>query len=164
MKKREKFSNFPIIEVFGTTFALLVVLFIVLNIFTERDLQSRLEKTVEEGEYKISWENNSSGYIVITFEDNLFITENSKQVPVNDICKKDSAFIKYAKNIYSDKKKQIVFAIVENGTRTMKEARDCIREIFPKKAVSIAWIIANEELLKSVSIEQIPEYIKEAIK
>jgi hypothetical protein len=161
---KKRFSSFPIIEIFGTTFALLVVLFVVVNILTENELQARLSKTLEEGSYKISWENNASGYIVIAFPHKLFIVEKSTNVEANAICSAGSSFVKYSQDIYADKKKQIVFAIVENGVHTMKRARDCMRKTFPNKAISIAWIVANEELLKSVNIGQLPSYIKNAVK
>lgn len=158
------FSSFSIIEVFGSTFALLVVLFVILNIMTESQLQQRLEKTITEGSYKISWQNKSEGYIVIAFFDYLFIVEQAKKIAKADICKPNSAFINYAKKIYGNKKKQIVFALVEGSVHTMRLGRDCMRQIFPKKALLIAWIIANEELLKSVAIDQLPAYIKAVIK
>lgn len=161
--KKHRYSNFSIVEVFGGTFALLVVLFVILNIITEAQLQQRLEKTVEEGEYKISWENNSEGYIIITFPEYLFIVEQSKKVAKANICKPNSAFVKYAQDIYTTTSQQIIFAIVENSTHTMKMGRDCMRQIFPNKRLSIAWIIANQELLKSVAIDQLPAYIKKAI-
>lgn len=161
--RKKHFSNFAIIEVFGSTFALLVVLFLILNIITETQLQQRLEKTIEEGSYKISWENKGEGYVVIAFPDYLFVVEQAQKIEKADICAHNSAFIDYAKQVYADKKKQIVFAIVEGATRTMRLGRDCMRRIFPKKRLLIAWIIANQELLKSVSINQLPNYIKKAI-
>jgi uncharacterized SAM-binding protein YcdF (DUF218 family) len=160
---KKRFSDFPMIEIFGTTFALLVVLFIIINILSETELQARLERTLEEGSYKISWDNNASGYIVIALPTKLLLVERSKTVPAQQLCAKNSEFVNYARYIYANKQKQIVFAIVEKGTHTMKLARDCMREIFPNKAISIAWIIANDELLKSVNINQLPGYIKTAI-
>lgn len=162
--KKNRFSNFSIIEVFGGTFAFLVVLFVILNIVTETELQKRLEKTVEEGSYKISWENQSEGYIVIAFPSYLFIVEHQQKVELRDICSPQSNFIKYFRAIYNTQSnKQLIFAIVEDATKSMRAGRDCMRKIMPNKQLSIAWIIANQELLKSVSINQLPAYIKKAI-
>ncbi|KAF3981092.1 MAG: hypothetical protein HFP81_08415 [Methylococcales symbiont of Hymedesmia sp. n. MRB-2018] len=162
--RTKHFSNFSIIEVFGGTFALLVVLFVILNIFSEAQIQQRLAQTIEEGEYKISWEKGNEGYIVIAFPSYMLIVQQQKKVDLANICASNSAFVNYARQIYADKKKQIVFAIVENATLTMRAGRDCMRQIFPKKPLSIAWIIANNELLKSVSIDNFPAYIKQTIK
>ena len=161
--KKHRFSNFSIIEVFGTTFALLVVLFVILNITSEAQLQQRLAKTIEEGSYKISWDNNAEGYIVIAFAKHLFIVEQAKKIPRADICAANSNFVKYARDVYSSKNKQIIFAIVEDATYSMRLGRDCLRSIFPNKRLSIAWIIANQELLKSVSVNQLPAYLKKAM-
>jgi hypothetical protein len=161
--KKHIFSSFSIVEVFGGTFALLVVLFVVLNLISEAKLQQRLAKTIEQGSYKISWENEGEGYVIIAFNEHLFIVEQGKKVAQADICNPDGAFVPYVKNIYQSQKKQLIFAIVESGTLSMRLGRDCMRKILPNKYLSIAWIIANQELLKSVSINQFPAYIKKAI-
>lgn len=161
--RKKHFSNFSIVEVFGGTFALLVVLFIILNIISEAQQQQRLERTIEQGSYKISWQNNSEGYIVIAFTDHLFIVEQAKKIPKANICSPNSAFVDYIRQIYNNNKKQIVFAIVEGATHTMRLGRDCMRKTLANKQLSIAWIIANQELLKSVNINQLPAYIKKAV-
>jgi hypothetical protein len=156
-------SSLSIIEVFGSAFALLIVIFLILNMLSEAKIQKRLENSIEEGSYKISWQNKGEGFIVIAFPEKLLIIEKAKNVNTNQLCEANSPFVKYAKEKYKSQKKQIIFAIVQGGVATMKVARDCLMTTFPKKAISVGWIIANDELLKAVSIDQIPAHIKKAI-
>lgn len=162
--KKRSGDSLSIIEVFGSAFALLIVIFLILNMLSEAEIQKRLENSIEEGSYKISWQNKGEGFIVIAFPKKLLIIEQAKMVETQHLCEANSAFVTYAKSKYKSNKKQIIFAIVEGGVATMKSARDCLMTTFPNKAVSVGWIIANDELLKAVSIDQIPAHIKKAIK
>ena len=69
----------------------------------------------------------------------------------------------YVRRVYQADRQQIVFAILSNGVATMAEARNCIMQVLPDRLLSIGWIIANDELLKSVSIGDIPAFIRQAV-
>ena len=58
---------------------------------------------------------------------------------------------------------QVIFAVTENGVGTTAVARDCLREYFPQRTVSIGWIIANRDLLSSVRLQDLPARIKRSI-
>ena len=153
----------PMIEIFGGVFALLMVLFLLLNLFSQASLMERLETTSDEGLYKIGWGTHSAGYVVITFPDELRIIETGEAVAKNDICKPGSAFVKYARQVYNSKRNQLIFTLLEGSTATMAKARNCMLQVMPDRQLTIGWIIADEELLKSVSLDDIPGYIDKVI-
>ena len=153
----------PMIEIFGGVFALLMVLFLLLNLFVQASLMERLETFSEEGLYKVGWGKHGSGYVVITFPDELRIIETGEAIEKDKICLPDSAFIRYAHKVYNSKKNQLVFTLLEGSVNTMAKARNCMQRIMPDRSITIGWIIANEELLKSVSLDDIPAYIDKAI-
>ncbi len=162
LRDQEK-NNAPMVEIFGGVFALLMVLFLLFNLFSQASLMERLETSADEGLYKVGWGANGSGYVVITFPDELRIIETGEVVERGKICKPGSAFIKYTRKIYNAKKQQLIFTLLEDSVLTMAEARNCMLRIMPNKLLTIGWIMANEELLKSVSLDDIPSYIDKVI-
>lgn len=156
-------NNAPMVEIFGGVFALLLVLFLIINILSQASLLERIENTSDEGLYRIGWGAAGSGYVVITFPDELRIIETREAVAQSDICKPKSAFVRYARKVYAAQKKQLIFTILEDSLPTMAAARNCMLKIMPNRALHIGWIIADNELLKSVSLDDIPAYIKKAV-
>ena len=156
-------NNAPMVEIFGGMFALMMVLFLLFNLFSQASLVERLEASSDEGLYKVGWDAHGSGYVIITFPDELRIVETGEAIERSEICKPGSPFIKYARKTYSVEKQQLIFALLEGSVRTMAKARDCMLRIMPKKLLNIGWIMATGELLKSVSLEDIPPYIDKAI-
>ncbi len=156
-------NNAPMVEIFGGVFALLMVLFLLFNLFSQASLMERLETSSDEGLYKIGWGAHGSGYVVITFPGELRIIETGEVVEKGKICKPGSAFIQYARKVYNAKRRQLIFTLLENSTTTMAEARNCMLRIMPGKQLTIGWIMANEELLKSVTLDDIPAYIDKVI-
>ena len=162
--KDQEQNNAPMIEIFGGLFALLMVLFLLFNLFSQASLTERLEASSDEGLYKVGWGAHGSGYTVISFPEELRIIETGEAISRGKICEPDSPFIKYARKIYNAKNQQLIFTLLEGSVATMAEARNCLLKIMPRKLLTIGWIIANEELLKSVSLDDIPSYIDKIIK
>ena len=163
LRDQEK-NNAPMVEIFGGVFALLMVLFLLFNLFSQAALMERLETSSEEGLHRVGWGAHGSGYVVITFPDELRIIETGETVEKGKICRSDSAFVSYARKIYNSKKQQLIFTLLEGSVATMAEARNCMLRIMPNKLLNIGWIMANEEFLKSVSLNDIPAYIDKVIK
>lgn len=159
----QKENNAPMVEIFGGVFALLLVLFMIITVLSQATLLERLEASSDEGLYKIGWGSSGSGFTVITFPSELRIVETNQVVEKGKICEPDSDFIKYAFKIYNSQKQQLVFALLEGSVATMAEARNCMLQIMPNRYLTIGWIIANNELLKSVSLDDIPAYIERVI-
>ena len=153
----------PMVEIFGGVFALLMVLFVLLNALSQASLLERLESTSDEGSYKIGWGKKGSGYVVITFPGELRIIETGEVVARGKVCEPGGPFPRYALNVYKRQKRQIVFTILEGSVATMVEARACLRRIMSRQRITIGWIIANNELLKSVALDDIPPYIQKTI-
>ena len=151
------------VEIFGGVFALLMVLLLLINVFTHAAMQERLEVGRDEGSYKVGWGAIGSGFVVITFPHQLSIIETGETVARGKICAAQSPFIRYARKIYQSQKQQLIFSILEGSVATMAEARTCLLKIMPYRALHIGWIIANNELLKSVSLDDIPAHIKNVI-
>ena len=162
LRDQEK-NNAPMIEIFGGVFALLMVLFVLFNLFSQAALLERLETSTDEGLYKVGWGAHGAGYVVITFPDDLRIIETGEAVNRGEICKPGSPFTKYARKVYESKQNQLIFTLLEGSVATMAEARNCMIKIMPNKRLTIGWIMANEELLKSVSLDDIPSYIDKVI-
>ena len=155
----------PMVEVFGGAFALLLILFLLINLFAEAQLRAQIENTVEESVYKINWEQGAEGYIVLSFPDRLQIIETkeiSSYKEIKESCPA-SSFAKYAQNVYDKQRTQIIFAMVEGGVRTMKAARDCLINLWPGRRISIGWIIANSDFMQAVRLQDLPPRIKRSL-
>lgn len=152
------------IEIFGGIFALMLVLFLIINLLSTTALVERLEEASDEGLYRVGWGTNGAGFVVITFPKELRIVETNESISAGAICQPGNAFVNYVRKIYqSTERQQIIFAILEDSVSTMAEARNCIMNTLPNQTISIGWIIANNELLKSVSLNDIPPFIKKAV-
>ena len=163
MSPSETTNDTPMIEIFGGIFALMLVLFLIITFLAQASLKERLEAASEEGLYRVGWGTNGTGFVVLTFPKELRIIENSETVVLGEICQPGSPFVQYAQRIYSTPKQQIIFAILEGSVPTMAEARNCIMAIMPNRTLAIGWLIASNELLKSISLNDIPPYIKKAV-
>lgn len=151
------------IEIFGGIFALMLVLFLIINMLSQGALIERLEEASDEGLYRVGWGTNGTGFVVLAFPKELRIIETSETIPAGSICSPSSPFVRYARKIYQAEKQQIIFTILENSVTTMAEARNCIMQIMPNQTLAIGWIIASNELLKSVSLNDVPAFIKKAV-
>lgn len=153
----------PMVEIFGGIFALLLVLFLLMNLLSTAALVERLEAASDEGLHRVGWGASGAGFVVLAFPDELRIVETGETVPRRTICAPTSAFISYALRVYQAEGRQIIFAILEGGVPTMAAARNCMMRVMPERALAIGWIIANNELLKSVSLGDIPAYVQKAV-
>ena len=154
----------PMVEVFGSTLALLIIVFILLNTIVSRDMQHMLDRSTEGAQYKVSWQDGSEGLVVIMHPGKLRILETNESVTESAVCRPQSAFLRYAERIYnSEGRQQIIFAITENSVSTTARARNCLREHFPDRTISIGWIIANRDLLSTVRLRDLPARIKRTL-
>lgn len=159
--RRQEENNAPMLALFGGIFALLLVFLLLVNLLFEESLRERLEQAEEKGLYRIHSEHGSEGFVVITFPETLRIVETGEGVQRGRICERDSPFVRYAQRVYGANRKQLVFALLEGSVSTMAEARGCIRQLMPNRPLNIGWIMADNELLKSVSLDDIPPYIRD---
>ena len=156
-------NNAPMMAIFGGAFALLLVLLLVVNLLSEASMRERLDDFGADGLYRINWQQGGEGFVVLVFPDVLRIIESGESVPQGRICEAESPFVAYARRVYQAERKQIVFAILEGSVSTMSEARNCIRALMPNRPVNIGWLIASNELLKSVNLDDIPPYIQDFV-
>lgn len=147
------------IEVFGGVFAILMVLFLIINLLSSARLEERLDRLSDEGDFKIKWGEHGNGFVIITYPDSLFIIETGEFEKYDDICSPKSKFIDYTRKIYSQKNTQIIFSILDNSVGTMRKARDCIQETYKAKRVSIGWMIVDGNTMKAINLGDIPYYI-----
>ena len=161
---RDQESNSaPMVEIFGGLFALLLVLFLIMNLLSQAALVERIEAASDEGLYRVGWDAGGAGFVVLAFPAEVRIVETGEAVGAGRICAPGSPFVDYVRRIYRAERQQVVFAILEGGVPTMAEARNCIRAVLPGRELTIGWIVANDELLRSVSLNDIPAYVKEAV-
>ncbi len=151
------------VEVFGSTLALLIIIFILINLIVSSDIRAMLERSTEGAKYQVSWQDGSEGLVVISFPDKLRIIETNEQIPRAEICQAGSAFMRYVEKIYTTEKQQLIFAITEGGVGTMALSRNCLLQRWPQHAISIGWIIANRDLLSTVHLQSLPARIKRTI-
>lgn len=156
-------NEVPSIEIFGGVFALLLALFFLINLLTRAILNERLEEITEDGLYKINWQENGAGYVVIAFPDALRIIETGEEVSPEKICSPQGGFTSYATRIYAQERSQLIFAILEGAVPVMLLARNCIHSLMPGKRLTIGWIIADNELLKSIKLNDIPKHISDVL-
>ncbi len=155
----------PLVEIFGAAFGLLLILFLLINLFAEAQLRAQIENSLEESAYKINWDQGAEGYIVLSFPDRLQIIENQKVSSYTELQNScgNSNFADYARKVYEKQGTQIIFAIVEGGVRTMKASRDCLIRMWPSRRISIGWIIANEDFIQAVDLKDLPPRIQRSL-
>ncbi len=151
------------VEIFGGVFALLLVLFLIINLFSQAALIERLEEATDSGLYRVGWGSSGTGFVVIAFPSEIRIVETGETVAGDQLCRPGSPFAAYVRKTYRSEKQQLIFAILEQGVTTMAAAHACMRKTLPDRRIAIGWIIANNELLKSVSLQDIPAFIKQAV-
>ena len=152
------------VEIFGASFAFLLILFLLINLFSEAELRVQLENANEAGSYRVNWETGSEGFVIISFADHLRILETNERVEFGAICTPQSPFVAYSRKIYlHPEQRQLIFAITEQGTATMASARNCLRQILPDTRLAIGWIIANNDLLRSINLQDLPARIQRSL-
>ncbi len=156
--------NVPMVEIFGGAFGLLLILLVLMNAITDNEITAMLDDASEESAYRISWENGSEGFVVLTFADHLQILQQNTSVAPDKICLPNSAFVNYIRQIYSKQTSQLIFAITEGGVGTMAIARNCMLAVLGRQPIVIGWIIANEQLLKAINLDEIPAEVKRSIR
>ncbi len=161
----EEENSSPMMAIFGGFFGLLLVFLVLVNIFTGEGARERLERAGENGLYRIERPDKAgSGFMVITFPESLRIVETGQNTQKGSVCSGSStAFSEYARKVYENKGDQLVFFMLEGSVPVMAEARECLRNLWPNRRVTIGWVIADNELLKSVALNDIPEYIREYV-
>lgn len=146
--------------VFGGMFALMLVFLVVVNVVSEAAIRERISESTNEGHYRIERMDGSAGYSIIVFPEALRIVETAEGVDRADICKPGSAFRRYAERVYGEDD-QLLFFLLEGSVATMTQARNCLYQMWPHRELRIGWVIADNEFLKSVVIDDIPEYIRD---
>ncbi len=147
--------------VFGGMFALMLVFLLIVNFFSESAVRERLQDTAEDGLYRIQAEQGGFGYVVIVFPGTLRIVETGEGISREEMCEPGSAYRNYAERIYGVDGQQLLFFILEGSIPVMAEARNCLARIWPERKINIGWVIADNEFLKSVTLDDIPSYIRD---
>lgn len=156
-------NNAPMMAIFGGVFGVLLVFLVVVNLYSDAAQRERLERASEDGLYRIERLDGGSGYVVITFPDEIRIIETGLSINPADVCAAGGPFVDYAQRVYQDKGNQLVFFMLEGSVPTMVLARECLRQTWPQQVLAIGWVIADNELLKSVTLNDIPNYIQDYV-
>ena len=157
---RQEESSTPMMAIFGGVFALMLVFLLLVNLFSGNAVRERLDRASEHGLYRIERMDGGAGFVVIVFPDTIRIPETGTGVPAGTVCEPGSAFVDYARRIYEQEEDQLVFFLLQGSVGTMSEARECLRGMWPDRILTIGWVIADNELLKSVSLDDVPAYIR----
>lgn len=147
--------------IFGGVFGLLLVFLVVVNLYSDAAQRERLAHGGEDGLYRIERLDGGGGYVVITFPGELRIIETGVSVNPATVCDAGRPFPDYARRVYENDGDQLVFIILEGSVPTMAAARGCLRRLWPDQVLTIGWVIADNELLKSVALNDIPGYIRD---
>ncbi|KAK3596110.1 hypothetical protein CHS0354_027380 [Potamilus streckersoni] len=78
------------LEIFAGALAIMMVLFVIMNI-TGSSLSTQQAGETDEKEYKISWETGTEGYVIVAYPSKLWIIEKQQTVSREDICKPGEA-------------------------------------------------------------------------
>ena len=154
-------NNAPMMAIFGSVFALMLVFLLLVNVFSNHAVRERLDRAFEHGMYRIERMDGGAGYVVIVFPEMLRIVETGAGVSAGSICEPGSAFVDYARHIYEEEQDQLVFVLLQGSIGAMFEARECLRGMWPDQVLTIGWVVADNEFLKSISLDDIPTYIRE---
>ena len=158
---RQEESNAPMMAIFGGVFALMLVFLLLVNLFSGSAVRERLDRASEHGLHRIERMDGGAGYVVIVFPDAIRIVETGTGVSAGAICEPGSAFVDYARRIYEQERDQLVFFLLQGSIGAMSEARECLRGMWPDQVLTIGWVIADNELLKSIPLGDVPAYIRD---
>ena len=158
---RQEESNAPMMAIFGGVFALMLVFLLLVNLFSGSAVRERLDRASEHGLHRIERMDGGAGYVVIVFPDAIRIVETGTGVSAGAICEPGSAFVDYARRIYGQERDQLVFFLLQGSIGAMSEARECLRGMWPDQVLTIGWVIADNELLKSIPLGDVPAYIRD---
>ncbi len=147
--------------IFGGVFGLLLVFLVIVNLYSDAAQRERLEHGAEDGLYRIERLDGGAGFVVITFPGELRIIETGASINPATLCASGSPFPEYARRVYENDGDQLVFFMLEGSVPTMAAARQCLYQMWPQQVLTIGWVIADNELLKSVALNDIPGYIRE---
>ncbi len=154
-------NHTPMMAIFGGVFGLLLVFLVVVNLYSDAAQRERLEHGNEDGRYRIERLDGGAGYVVISFPHELRIVETGAGIQPDAICEPGGPFTDYAHRVYETKGDQLVFFVLEGSVTTMATARECLRLMWPGQVLTIGWVMADNELLKSVALNDIPGYIRD---
>ena len=158
---RQEESNAPMMAIFGGVFALMLVFLLLVNLFSGSAVRERLDRASEHGLHRIERMDGGAGYVVIVFPDAIRIVETGTGVSAGAICEPGSAFVDYARRVYGQERDQLVFFLLQGSIGAMSEARECLRGMWPDQVLTIGWVIADNELLKSIPLGDVPAYIRD---
>ena len=158
---RQEESNAPMMAIFGGVFALMLVFLLLVNLFSGSAVRERLDRASEHGLHRIERMDGGAGYVVIVFPDAIRIVETGTGVSAGAVCEPGSAFVDYARRVYGQERDQLVFFLLQGSIGAMSEARECLRGMWPDQVLTIGWVIADDELLKSIPLGDVPAYIRD---
>ena len=158
---RQEESNAPMMAIFGGVFALMLVFLLLVNLFSGSAVRERLDRASEHGLHRIERMDGGAGYVVIVFPDAIRIVETGTGVSAGAVCEPGSAFVDYARRVYGQERDQLVFFLLQGSIGAMSEARECLRGMWPDQVLTIGWVIADNELLKSIPLGDVPAYIRD---
>ena len=158
---RQEEGNAPMMAIFGGVFALMLVFLLLVNLFSGSAVRERLDRASEHGLHRIERMDGGAGYVVIVFPDAIRIVETGTGVSAGAVCEPGSAFVDYARRIYGQERDQLVFFLLQGSIGAMSEARECLRGMWPDQVLTIGWVIADNELLKSIPLGDVPAYIRD---
>ena len=158
---REEENNAPMMAIFGGVFALMLVFLLLVNLYSNEAVRERLERASEHGLHRIERMDGGAGYVVIAFPDAVRIVETGAGASAGTVCEPGGVFRGYAERVYARERDQIVFFLLEGSIGTMFEARECLRRMWPGRALTIGWVVADREFLKSISLDDVPSYIRD---
>lgn len=160
IRQRTDDSFFPLVEIFGGTFAVLLVLYVLVSLFSGAVRSRMLDLDVPFGPYRVEWPGGNSGYVILVFGDKVKIAETKKEVFRGHICEDNRDFVPYARQVYLAKREKLIFVIQPGGIRLFKEAHKCLRHIFRPQQVDVAWVILDDEVEKEIYASSLPWFIK----
>ena len=158
---RQEENNAPMMAIFGGVFALMLVFLLLVNVYSSQAVRERLDRTSEHGLHRIERMDGGAGYVVIVFPGELRIVETGGVAAAGSVCAPDAPFRDYAHRVYTGERDQIVFFLLEGSIGAMFEARECLRRMWPDRVLTIGWVVADDELLKSISLDEVPEYVRD---
>lgn len=148
----------PLAEVFGGAFALLITLFLIIHNLAGVASPRMLPPRSDAGPAQISWLSQGGGWTVIVRPDKVRIVQDGSEAMQGQICTPKSPYREFIKQRYREQK-NVVLVVLDGGVDVALEARNCIWDVVGERS-QIGWIVADTELLKSLSVDQIPPEVQ----
>ena len=157
----DRSPNFPLAEALGGSFAALIFLYIIINLFSVSRLESDVKPEDIKGIVQFNWPPDGIGYVVSCYSEKIRIEEEDEDVFLKDLFKPGNRFLTYSNEKFEYPHSNLIFLVYSGSTETFLAARKTLIDRFEN--CTISFMLLNKDMERSLYGRRVPAYL-EAVK